>query len=132
MSDTPVDVAKLVKVYLKMTEKRSQMKAAFEEEDEKIKKQQAAVKKALLQHCKDTNVESVKTSEGVFFRTVSQTYWTNDWPSMDKFVIEHQVPALYQRRLHQGNLEEFLKAHPDLLPPGLNVDREYSVTVRKK
>lgn len=127
-----VDVDKLVKVYLKMEAKRDELRNAYQTQDDAIKKQQEAVKKALLGHCKENNVESVRTSEGMFYRTVKTTYWTSNWEAMDKFVVENQIPALYQRRLHQSNLEEWLKAHPETLPPGLNVDREFSVTVRKK
>jgi hypothetical protein len=28
-------------------------------------------------------------------------------------------------------MESFLEQHPDLLPPGLNVDSEFTITVRK-
>jgi hypothetical protein len=86
----------------------------------------------LLAYCKEENLDSVKTSEGLFFRTVKRNYWTNDWESMGKFVVEHNVPQLLHERLHQTNIKEFLEANPDLLPPGLNVDSEYSVTVRRK
>jgi hypothetical protein len=127
-----VPVEKLVKVYIKMREKHAEMASAFKEQEEALKDKMAKVKGALLEHCKDHNVESVRTAEGVFFRTLKQSYWTNDWESMGKFIIEHQVPELLEKRLHQGNVKQFLAEHPDLLPPGINVDSEYSVTVRRK
>jgi hypothetical protein len=68
----------------------------------------------------------------LFFRTVKQSYWTNDWEAMGRFVVEHQAPELLEKRLNQGNMKQFLEEHPDLLPPGLNVDSQYSVTVRRK
>jgi len=37
-----------------------------------------------------------------------------------------------EKRIHQGNMRLFLEENPDLLPPGLNVDSEYTVTVRRK
>jgi hypothetical protein len=127
-----VPVEKLVKVYIKMREKHAEMASAYKEQEEALKDKMAKVKGALLEHCKDHNVESVRTAEGVFFRTLKQSYWTNDWESMGKFIIEHQVPELLEKRLHQGNVKQFLAEHPDLLPPGINVDSEYSVTVRRK
>lgn len=127
-----VPVEKLVKVYIKMREKQAEMASAFKEQEEALKDKMAKVKSALLEHCKEHNVESVRTAEGVFFRTLKQSYWTNDWESMGKFIIEHQVPELLEKRLHQGNVKQFLAEHPDLLPPGINVDSEYSVTVRRK
>lgn len=127
-----IPVEKLVKIYIKMREKHIEMLHEFQEKENAIKAQMQQVKDALLDHCKEHNVESVRTSEGLFFRTVKQNYWTNDWDSMGKFILEHQAPELLEKRLHQGNMKQFLEEHPDLLPPGLNVDSQYSVTVRRK
>lgn len=127
-----VPVEKLVKVYLKMNSKLSEIKAAYEAEEKKLKDSMAKVKSALLQYCKEQNVESVRTTEGLFYRGVTTRYWTNNWEEMGKFVVEHGIPELFEKRLHQGNVKQFLEEHPDLLPPGLNIDREYTITVRKK
>lgn len=127
-----ISVEKLVKVYIKMRDKHTEMLHEFQEQEKAIKAKMAKVKEALLNHCKEHNVDSVRTGEGLFFRTVKQSYWTSDWESMGKFVIEHKVPELYEKRLHQGNVKQFLEEHPDLLPPGINVDSEYSVTIRRK
>jgi hypothetical protein len=127
--DVPVD--KLVKAYIKMRDAHTEMLHKFQEEENQIKEQMSQVKQALLEYCKTNNLESVKTAEGMFYRTVKRRYTTADWDSMNKFILEHQVPELLEKRLHQGNMEQFLTEHPDLLPPGLNCDAEYSVTVRR-
>jgi len=127
-----VPTDKLVKAYLKMTASLAEKRREYEAEEKVLKGKMAKVKSALLAYCKEENLDSVKTSEGLFFRTVKRNYWTNDWESMGKFVVEHNVPQLLHERLHQTNIKEFLEANPDLLPPGLNVDSEYSVTVRRK
>lgn len=129
---TDVSVEKLVKVYIKMRDKHTAMLHEFQEQEKDIKAKMAKVKTALLEHCKEHNVDSVRTGEGLFFRTVKQSYWTSDWESMGKFVVENNAPELLEKRLHQGNMKQFLEEHPDLLPPGINVDSEYSVTVRRK
>ena len=136
-TDTPapapaIPPEKLVKVYLKMNAKLSELRAAFEAEEEALKGQMAKVKSALLDHCKEHNVESVRTNEGLFYRTVKVNYWTNDWESMHKFILEHNAPQLLHERIHQTNLKEFMEANPGVVPPGLNVDSEYTITVRKK
>lgn len=128
--DMPVE--KLVRVYLKMNGKLSEMRSAYEAEEKKLKDQMAMVKGALLAYCKEQNVESVRTNEGLFYRTVTTRYWTNDWEAMGRFILENSVPELLEKRIHQGNMRQFLEAHPDSLPPGLNVDNEYTITVRKK
>jgi ATP-dependent Lon protease len=127
-----VPVEKLVKVYLKIKDTLAEKKAAYDEEEKKLKDKMAKVKSALLDYCREEGVESVKTTEGMFYRTVSTRYWTNDWESMGRFIVENNVPDLLEKRLHQGNMVQFLKENPETLPPGLNVDSEYSVTVRRK
>lgn len=130
MTDIPLD--KLVKAYITLRTKRSELSAEFKAQDDALLAKQDKIKKALLDHCKDHDVESVKTSEGVFYRTVKRRYWTSDWPSMYEFVLEHQVPEFFDKRLNQSNVKQFLEENPDLIPPGLNAETEYAVAVRKK
>lgn len=132
MSESPsVPVDKLVKAFIKMRDKHTELLHQFQEQENELKAQMHQVKQALLTYCKENNLESVKTAEGSFYRTVKRRYTTADWESMNKFILEHGVPELLEKRLHQGNMEQFLTEHPDLLPPGLNCDAEYSVTVRR-
>ena len=126
------ELDKLTKVYLKIKAKRNELSAEFKEKDGELKDQQDIIKKALLDHCKEHDVESVKTSEGLFYRTVKTRYWTSDWESMYKFINQNNVPEFFEKRLNQGNVKQFLEENPECVPPGLNVDSEYVITVRKK
>lgn len=129
-SDIPVE--RLVRVYLKMNAALSEKRAEFKQEEQKLKDQMAKVKSALLKYCKDNGLESVRTAEGLFYRTVSTRYWTNDWGSMGQFIVENNVPELLEKSIHQTNMRQFLEENPGVLPPGLNVDSEYAITVRRK
>jgi len=126
-----IAVDKLVKVYLKMKATKEQVDAEYKKKNEEITAQMDTVKQALLEYCKEQQVESVRTNEGSFYRTVKKRFWTNDWDAMGKFVLEHKIPELFEKRLHQGNTATFLEENPDLLPPGLNVDSEFTITVRR-
>ena len=133
MSDgNGVELEKLTKVFLKIKARRNELSTEFKEQDDNLKTQQDTIKKALLDHCKKHNVESVRTSEGLFYRTVRTRYWTSDWTSMYSFVQEHEVPELLEKRLNQGNMKQFLEENPEVVPMGLNVDSEYLISVRKK
>tara|TARA_R100000995_G_scaffold44236_2_gene20761 strand:+ start:6331 stop:6720 length:390 start_codon:yes stop_codon:yes gene_type:complete len=123
---------KLVKVYQKIKAKRSELSAEFKEKDGELREQQDTIKKALLDHCKEHEVESVRTSEGLFYRTVKTRYWTSDWESMYNFIEENNVPEFLEKRLNQGHVKQFLEENPESVPPGLNVDNEYIISVRKK
>jgi len=123
---------KLTKVYIKIRNKRSELSAEFKKQDSDLSDQLDKVKAALLTYCKDNGVDSVKTSEGLFYRTIKNRYWTSDWASMHTFIKEHDVPEFFEKRLNQSVVKQFLEENPDLVPQGLNVDSKYSITVRKK
>lgn len=127
-----VPVEKLVRVYLKMRTARDAITSEYEKKLDKLDAEIKVVRQGLLDYCKDHSVESVRTEAGLFYRTIKQRYWTNDWEAMGKFVVENNIPEVYEKRLHQGNMQTFIDQNPDKLPPGLNIDREYQITVRRK
>lgn len=132
MADDTITVDKLTRVFVKLRDKRAELAAQFKAEDSELKEKQEATKAHLLQHCKDHNVDSVRTSEGMFYRTVKTRYWTSDWEAMHKFVLQHEMPEFFEKRLNQGVVKEFLEENPETVPPGLNIDSKYEITVRKK
>ncbi len=123
---------KLTRVYLKIRDRKAQLSAEFKKQEKDLSQQLDKVKAALLDYCKDNGLESVKTSEGIFYRSVKTRYWTSDWEAMHRFVMEHSVPEFLEKRLNQTNVRTFLEENPDLVPKGLNVDSEYVISVRKK
>jgi hypothetical protein len=127
-----IPVEKLVGAYTKIRDKRSEISAKFKEEDGNLAEQQDKIKRALLDYCKDQGVDSVRTASGLFYRTVKQRYWTSDWSSMHAFIMDHNLPEFFEKRLNQTNVRQFIEENPDLIPAGLNVDSEYVISVRKK
>lgn len=127
-----VSVDKLVSAYVNLRDKRAELTAKYKEQESELREKQDKVKLALLDYCKEHEVDSVRTASGLFYRTVKQRYWTSDWESMHKFIFEHDVPQFFEKRLNQTHVRQFIEENPDALPPGLNVDSEYTVSVRKK
>ena len=127
-----LNAEQLVSVYIKMRDKRQQLQREYDEADGRIKEQQDAVTQALLEICKEQGAEGLRTPAGSVFRTVKTRYWTSDWSSMKEFIKEHDAFELLEQRVHQTNMKSFLEENPDKLPPGLNVDSKYSITVRRK
>lgn len=124
---TPV----LVKAYLKMRDARSALSAKYEEEDKKIKDQMEVVENYLLETCKRAGGNVSIPGVGVVIRGVSTRYWTSDWEAMHNFVKENDAIELLERRIAQRAMADFLKANPDKMPKGMNVESKYTVTVRR-
>jgi arsenate reductase-like glutaredoxin family protein len=127
-----ISVDKLVRVYIKMREKREALTREYDTAYEAISEKMRLVKNELLDQMRSANVESIRTTEGLVYRTVNKKYWTSDWDNFYSFIMEHNIPQVLEKRVHQNNLKEFLENNPDLLPPGMNVDSEYSVTVQRR
>ena len=123
---------RLTKTYIKIRAERSALSAQFKEADAILIRQQDSLKRALLDHCDRHNTESVRTSEGLFFRSTKTRYYCEDWDLMYDFIREHNIPELFDRRLNQTNIKQFIEENPDVSPKGMNVDTEHVISVRKK
>lgn len=122
---------KLAEVYIKIRDKRAELKEQYEAQDEGLKAQQEMLAEKMLDICRDNNADSIKTPAGTIIRKVDTRYWTTDWDSMYQFIQEHDAYPLLEKRLHQTNLKQFLEENPELLPAGLQADRKYTVVVRR-
>lgn len=129
---TNVAVDKLTRIYIKIRDARTALASKFKDEDSALSDQLDLVKRELLNYCSENGVESMRTADGIFYRTTKTRYWTSDWESMHKFILEHGVPEFLDKRLNQGTVKQFLEENPEAVPPGLNTDVEYVITVRKK
>lgn len=125
-----MDVSKLVEVYVKIRDKRAELKKSFEVEDNKLVEKLEMIESELLNVCKDNGVESLRTTSGTAFRTIKERVWAPDWDAFKEFVREHDAVELFESRIHQGNYKEWAEAHPDVSAP-VNVDRKYAITVRR-
>lgn len=132
MSDVEVIATdKLAEIYIKIRDKRAELKEKFEQQDEELKAQQDLLAEKMLDVCLDNNADSIKTPAGTIIRKVDTRYWTTDWDSMYQFIQEHDAYPLLEKRLHQTNLKQFLEENPNLLPAGLQADSKYTVVVRR-
>ena len=125
-------VDSLAQAYIKMRDKREQLKREWESKDSEIKSQMEVIEVALLDLCREINANSISTNHGTVIRSVKSRYWTNDWDSMYRFIKEHDAYGLLEKRIQQTHMKEFLQENPNLLPAGLNVENQYTVLVRRK
>lgn len=129
MADISAD--KLVGVYIKIRDAREELKREFDAKDSDLVGQMDVIEQTLLDMCKTIDADSIKTKHGLAMRSVKSRYTTNNWEKFYEFMLNHKVPELLEKRIHQTNTKAFLEENPDLLPPGLNVDNAYSIIVRR-
>jgi arsenate reductase-like glutaredoxin family protein len=130
MAET-ISVDKLVAVYIKMRDKRAEILRDYEEADGSVKSQMELVEAKLLELCKEIGVDRLGSTHGTVMRTVKTRYWTSDWESMHKFILENKMPELLERRISQTTMKQLLEENPEVMPMGLNIDSKYGVTIRR-
>ena len=126
-----VPLEQLTATYIKIRDARSKLKHEYERNDADLEQQMTIIEQEMLEVCKSVDANSIKTNAGTIIRSVKSRYWTNDWDSMYRFIEEHRAFALLEKRLHQTHMKQFLEENPDTQPAGLNVEREYTVVVRR-
>jgi len=125
----PLD--RLAKIYRKIRDEITALTQEYDSKVEALKAQQDEIKNAMKDMMKTMGVKSVRTAQGTVVMSVKTVYDTNDWDSFKKFVIEHDAVDLLQKRIAQLNMKQFLEENPGLVPPGLNSNAEYDISVRK-
>lgn len=128
---TEIPINDLVAVYRKLRAAIAEAETAYEEKVKDLKEQMDTVSAELLNFCNEQNLDSVKTPSGTVSRRVQTRYWTTDWEQMNNFIVEYQAVHLLEKRIHNGNMKQFLEDNPDILPIGLQVDNKYIIQVRK-
>jgi hypothetical protein len=122
----------LVAAYLAIRTQREMILREYEEKDKALLADMAKLEAALLDICNTVNADSIRTAHGTVMRKLNERFFCQDWENFYKFILDNEAPHLLERRISQGNFRQFLEeTQHDGLPPGVNVTREYGVSVRK-
>jgi hypothetical protein len=122
----------LVEAYLEIRTQREKLLREYEMADASLKDDLSKLEAVMLDMCNAVNADSIKTKHGTVMRKMNERFFCQDWDNFYKFVLENEAVQLLERRIHQSNFKEFLSSHEgDGLPPGVNVMREFGVSVRK-
>lgn len=127
MTEETIPMDKLVRMYTKM-------RAAMQDLDkqiENIKEQQQQVKNAMKDQMQALGTKSVRTDFGTITLKEKSRYYTQDWDSFKKFIVEHDAVDLLEKRIAQLNMQTFLDENPNLHPPGLSSLAEFDIAVTK-
>lgn len=127
-ADDATTVDKLTKVYVKIRDKRREL----EKQDKELKEQLDMISSKLLDICKEQGTFTLRTEFGTVSRRLNKHYWTSDWDSFSKFIVQNDAFSLMQQRINNANMAQFLEENPDLHPPGLNADVTQTIVITKR
>ena len=120
----------IVKTYIKVREKKSQLKAGYDASKAKYDELQDKLEALLLVKFGELGVDSVKTEQGTAYTSVRTTATVADWDILLNFVKENDAYEMLERRVSKTAVEQYKAANDDL-PPGINYGSERVVNFRK-
>lgn len=127
-----MNMEELVGAFLAIRKERERLVAEFEAADNALKRDMKELEVFMLLFCNEMNANSINTAYGTVIRKLDERYFCSDWGNFYNFIRDTNAPELLEKRIHQKNFKTFLEDHKDDgLPPGVNLMREYGVTVRK-
>ena len=122
----------LTNAYMVLRQEREKLSAKFRKDDEALAEDQDKIEAKLLEICSAQNIDSMRTAHGTVIRSIKPRVHVIDWHNFYDYIIQHNAPQLLQKRVHETNFAEFIsERQSEGLPPGVNMVREYVITVRK-
>lgn len=131
MTTDVIPLDKLAKVYRKIRSEIDTLTKEYDTQVEMLKATQDEIKHAMKAQMQALGVTSVNTPQGTVVMSIKTRYSTTDWDSFKTFVMQHDALDLFEKRIAQTNMKQFLEENPGTLPPGLNSNAEYDISVRK-
>lgn len=128
---TTVSTPQLVEAYIAQRNAIQEREDAHKAEIEAMRAELDGLSEQLLAICNAQNADSIKTGAGTVSRRVQSRYWASDWDNLYTFILENDAPFLLERRIHNGNMKQFLDDNPNVHPIGLQMDSKYVIQVRK-
>lgn len=120
-----------VELYIKMRDKKAQMKAEFDEKIAPLNEKMEKLEAKLLQAFQTLGMDSVKTEFGTAYTTVRTSASVADKDAFMNFVKEQGEWSLLEIRAAKVAVEQFREANDNELPPGIDIREERVVNVRR-
>lgn len=126
-----MDTNRIVKVYLKMRDKRTALKREYEEADGKLVADMEKLEAQLLKFLNENNMDNVKTPSGIFYKQADVIPQGSDWDAFYAWVKQEDAFDALERRIKKTFIKEYMEQHEGQIPPGVSVYTTYNVRVRR-
>lgn len=125
-----VNVDEAIAAYLKLRDKKAQIKAEAEAKAGEITAKLDKLEGWIKEQADAQGVTSFKTRHGTAFLTTTDFATVGDWDAILKFVKDHEAYDMFEKRVSKAAVRGYidqLKA----VPPGVNYGTRIEVNVRK-
>lgn len=123
---------RLAKIYVKMRDAKQEIMREAEAKAEELQTKMTRIEVEMLKVLQAQDANSIATEEGTIYRQVDIKPSCADWQVFYDWIRENDAFDALERRIKKTFIKEYIEQHDDKLPPGVNVIREWKVTVRRK
>lgn len=122
--------------YVALRDSRAVLKKEYDTRDQQIK-DAMQVREIWLQQAMDAiDAKSLRTDHGTAYKTIKTRSNCADWPAFWDYIAENKRFDLLEKRVSQKPISDMLEEDGSLkegeeLPPGINLFRESTITVRR-
>jgi hypothetical protein len=126
-----MDVNKLTAAYVNLRDARKKLADEFKEKDGELKDKQEVIEAEMLRFMNDSNMDSVKTPAGTFYRQENLRPSASDWDVFYAWIKDNDAFEALERRVKKDFVKNFMEENKGELPPGVSVYREFVARVRR-
>jgi hypothetical protein len=127
---TDVKVDQVVQAYLKLREKRSDLKKAYDTEDGDLKTKMERLETWLMQQMQATGATQLGSAHGTAYQQTVMKGNCSDWPSFWQWLADNGRFDMVEKRISVKTIQEHWQETGEM-PPGINVNPELRVIIRK-
>lgn len=120
----------VTKAYVALRDKRAENKRAFEAEDALLKEKMNKLEIWLMNALTTLGADQLKTENGTAFITTRDRASAADWGAFHAWIAENSRLDMLEKRVSTKPITEYLEEYGEL-PPGINIERERSIVVRR-
>lgn len=126
----PIPLDKVVEAHQAIKAARTARRHAWEKEDLALEEDQHKLKVLLLELLNQQGAKSIATAHGTVYRREVMKPSAADWGAIWAWAKANDAMEIFEKRLKAKFISDFQEENGGNLPPGINVHREFEVSVR--
>lgn len=129
---TTVKLDRVVGAYNAIRDARAARRHLYDKEDALLEEDQQKLKVLMLELLNATGAKSIATEVGTVYRTEKVKASAADWKAVYDWITENPERfELLEKRIKPTFVKQFMEENEGRTPPGVNVHREFEVSVRR-
>lgn len=126
-----ISIDRLAAIYIKIRDAKSDLKKRQDEEMRKLTEQQDMIATEFKRRAQAQGVDGFKTKAGTVSMTTSIKASCADWDAFGEFLKDKDPVEYLGKSVKAATIRAYMESHDGNLPPGINIFKEVSVSVRR-